>query len=425
VRKREKNEEILGRLFMAFINENYLKLPGSYLFSEIARRVNCFKQENPDAKIIRLGIGDVTRPLAPAVIDALHKAVDEMAKEETFRGYGPEQGYQFLIAKIIENDYAPRGIKIDEDEVFVSDGAKSDTGNFQEIFGLDNKIAVTDPVYPVYVDSNVMAGRTGDYLEHGYFEKMTYLPCTAQNNFIPELPKEKVDIIYLCFPNNPTGMTLSKEELKKWVDYARKNRAIILFDSAYEAFIREKDVPHSIYEVEGADEVAIEFRSFSKTAGFTGTRCAYTVVPKKVVAYTKNGEAYQLNSLWNRRQTTKFNGVPYIIQQAAAAVYTPEGQKQIKETIDYYMDNAKIIKQGLEDIGLTVFGGVNAPYIWLKTPDGVSSWEFFDIMLKEINVVGTPGSGFGPSGEGYFRLTAFGSRENTLEAVERFKNLKL
>ncbi|HOM03608.1 MAG TPA: LL-diaminopimelate aminotransferase [Acetivibrio sp.] len=410
---------------MAFINENYLKLPGSYLFSEIARRVNCFKQENPDAKIIRLGIGDVTRPLAPAVIDALHKAVDEMAKEETFRGYGPEQGYQFLIAKIIENDYAPRGIKIDEDEVFVSDGAKSDTGNFQEIFGLDNKIAVTDPVYPVYVDSNVMAGRTGDYLEHGYFEKMTYLPCTAQNNFIPELPKEKVDIIYLCFPNNPTGMTLSKEELKKWVDYARKNRAIILFDSAYEAFIREKDVPHSIYEVEGADEVAIEFRSFSKTAGFTGTRCAYTVVPKKVVAYTKNGEAYQLNSLWNRRQTTKFNGVPYIIQQAAAAVYTPEGQKQIKETIDYYMDNAKIIKQGLEDIGLTVFGGVNAPYIWLKTPDGVSSWEFFDIMLKEINVVGTPGSGFGPSGEGYFRLTAFGSRENTLEAVERFKNLKL
>ncbi len=417
--------KIEWRLFMAFINENYLKLPGSYLFSEIARRVNNFKNENPNAKIIRLGIGDVTRPLVPAVIDAMHKAVEEMAKEETFRGYGPEQGYRFLIDKIIENDYAPRGIKLDEDEVFVSDGAKSDTGNFQEIFGLDNKIAVTDPVYPVYVDSNVMAGRTGEYLEHGYFEKITYLPCTAENNFIPELPKEKVDIIYLCFPNNPTGMTLSKEELKKWVDYAKENRAIILFDSAYEAFIREKDVPHSIYEVEGADEVAIEFRSFSKTAGFTGTRCAYTVVPKKVVAYTKNGEAHQLNSLWNRRQTTKFNGVPYIIQRAAAAVYTPEGQKQIRETIDYYMDNAKIIKEGLEDAGLTVFGGVNAPYIWLKTPTGISSWEFFDIMLKEINVVGTPGSGFGPSGEGYFRLTAFGSRENTLEAIERFKNLKL
>jgi len=409
---------------MAFINENYLKLPGSYLFSEIARRVDNFRKENPNAKIIRLGIGVVTKPLAPAVIDALHKAVDEMAKEETFKGYGPEQGYSFLVSKIIEYDYMPRGIRLDEDEVFVSDGAKSDTGNFQEIFGLDNKVAVTDPVYPVYVDSNVMAGRTGKYLANGYFENITYLPCTAENNFIPELPKEKVDIIYLCFPNNPTGMTLSREELKKWVDYARENRAIILFDSAYEAYIREKDVPHSIYEVEGADEVAIEFRSFSKTAGFTGTRCAYTVVPKKVVAYTKNGEAHQLNSLWNRRQTTKFNGVPYIIQRAAAAVYTPEGQKQTKETIDYYMENAKIIKQGLEDIGLTVFGGVNAPYIWLKTPDGISSWEFFDIMLKEINVVGTPGSGFGPSGEGYFRLTAFGSRENTLEAVERFKNLK-
>ncbi|HHV28755.1 LL-diaminopimelate aminotransferase [Acetivibrio mesophilus] len=410
---------------MAFINENYLKLRGSYLFSEIAKRVNNFKNENPNAKIIRLGIGDVTRPLVPAVIEAMHKAVDEMAKEDTFRGYGPEQGYSFLIRKIIENDYAPRGIEIGEDEIFVSDGAKSDTGNIQEIFGLDNIIAVTDPVYPVYVDSNVMAGRTGEYSEHGYFEKITYLPCSAENNFIPELPKEKVDIIYLCFPNNPTGMTLSKEELKKWVDYAKKNRAVILFDSAYEAFIREKDVPHSIYEIEGADEVAIEFRSFSKTAGFTGTRCAYTVVPKKVVAYTKNGEAHQLNSLWNRRQTTKFNGVPYIIQQAAAAVYSPEGQKQIKETIDYYMDNAKIIKQGLEDVGLTVFGGVNAPYIWLKTPKGVSSWEFFDMMLKEINVVGTPGSGFGPNGEGYFRLTAFGSRENTIEAVERFKNLKL
>ena len=406
---------------MAFINENYLKLQGSYLFSEIARRVNKFKEENPDAKIIRLGIGDVTRPLAPAVIEAMHKAVDEMSKEETFRGYGPEQGYSFLINKVIENDYLPRGIKLSEDEVFISDGAKSDTGNIQEIFGLNNTIAVTDPVYPVYVDSNVMAGRTGVYTESGHFEKITYLPCTADNNFIPEIPKHKVDMIYLCFPNNPTGMTLTKKELKKWVDYAKENKAIILYDSAYEAFIQEDDVPHSIYEVEGAKEVAIEFRSFSKTAGFTGTRCAYTVVPKEVMAYTSNGEPYPLNKLWNRRQSTKFNGVPYIIQQGAAAVYTPEGQKQIKATIDYYMTNAKIIKKGLEDVGLTVFGGVNAPYIWLKTPAGLSSWEFFDKLLKEINVVGTPGSGFGPSGEGYFRLTAFGSRENTEEAVERFK----
>jgi LL-diaminopimelate aminotransferase len=411
---------------MAFINENYLKLQGSYLFSEIAKRVNRFKEENPDAKIIRLGIGDVTKPLVPAVIEGLHKAVDEMAKEDTFRGYGPEQGYSFLINKIIENDYLPRVIKLSEDEVFVSDGAKSDTGNIQEIFGLNNTIAVTDPVYPVYVDSNVMAGRTGVYTEDGHFEKITYLPCTAENNFIPEIPKNKVDMIYLCFPNNPTGMTLTKKELKKWVDYAKENKAVILYDSAYEAFIQEDDVPHSIYEIEGAKEVAIEFRSFSKTAGFTGTRCAYTVVPKELVAYTSSGESHQLNKLWNRRQTTKFNGVPYIIQQGAAAVYTPEGQKQIKDTINYYMTNAKIIKKGLEDVGLTVFGGVNAPYIWLKTPAGLSSWEFFDKLLKEINVVGTPGSGFGPSGEGYFRLTAFGSRENTEEAVERFrKGLKL
>lgn len=411
---------------MAFINENYLKLQGSYLFSEIAKRVNRFKEENPDAKIIRLGIGDVTKPLVPAVIEGLHKAVDEMAKEDTFRGYGPEQGYSFLINKIIENDYLPRVIKLSEDEVFVSDGAKSDTGNIQEIFGLNNTIAVTDPVYPVYVDSNVMAGRTGVYMEDGHFEKITYLPCTAENNFIPEIPKNKVDMIYLCFPNNPTGMTLTKKELKKWVDYAKENKAVILYDSAYEAFIQEDDVPHSIYEIEGAKEVAIEFRSFSKTAGFTGTRCAYTVVPKELVAYTSSGEPHQLNKLWNRRQTTKFNGVPYIIQQGAAAVYTPEGQKQIKDTINYYMTNAKIIKKGLEDVGLTVFGGVNAPYIWLKTPAGLSSWEFFDKLLKEINVVGTPGSGFGPSGEGYFRLTAFGSRENTEEAVERFrKGLKL
>ncbi|HOQ01856.1 MAG TPA: LL-diaminopimelate aminotransferase [Acetivibrio clariflavus] len=406
---------------MAIINENYLKLQGNYLFAEIARRVNKYKEENPDANIIRLGIGDVTRPLAPAIIKAMHEAVDEMGKAETFRGYGPEQGYSFLISKIIDNDYKARGISLDEDEVFVSDGAKSDTGNIQEIFGLDNLIAVTDPVYPVYVDSNVMAGRTGVIDSSGRFGKITYLPCTAENSFVPELPKNRVDMIYLCFPNNPTGMTLSKEQLKKWVDYARENKSIILYDSAYEAFIKEDNVPHSIYEIEGAKEVAIEFRSFSKTAGFTGTRCAYTVVPKEVVAYTKNGEEHQLNKLWNRRQTTKFNGVPYVIQRAAEAVYTEEGQKQIKETIDYYMTNASIIREGLKSIGLQVFGGVNAPYIWLKTPKGLSSWEFFDKLLNEVNIVGTPGVGFGPSGEGYFRLTAFGSRENTEEAVERIK----
>ncbi|WP_010247183.1 LL-diaminopimelate aminotransferase [Acetivibrio cellulolyticus] len=407
---------------MALINENYLRLQGSYLFAEIARRVNKYKTENPDANIIRLGIGDVTKPLAPAVIEAMHKAVDEMAKAETFRGYGPEQGYSFLISKIIENDYKTRGIHLDEDEVFVSDGAKSDTGNIQEIFGLDNIIAVTDPVYPVYVDSNVMAGRTGVINDSGRFEKITYLPCTAENSFTPELPKNRVDMIYLCFPNNPTGMTLSKEQLKKWVDYAKQNKSIILYDSAYEAFIREDDVPHSIYEIEGAKEVAIEFRSFSKTAGFTGTRCAYTVVPKEVIAYTASGEEHQLNKLWNRRQTTKFNGVPYVIQQGAAAVYTKEGQKQIKDTIDYYMNNASIIRDGLKSLGLTVFGGINAPYIWLKTPKSLSSWEFFDKLLKEVNVVGTPGAGFGPSGEGYFRLTAFGSKENTEEAIQRLKS---
>lgn len=406
---------------MANINENYLKLPGSYLFAEIARRVTAFKNENPNANVIRLGIGDVTRPLPAAVVESMHKAVDEMGREETFRGYGPEQGYSFLIQKIIENDYAKRGIKIDEDEVFVSDGAKSDTGNIQEIFGLENTIAVTDPVYPVYVDSNVMAGRTGELGADGRWSKVTYIPCTAENNFVPELPKNKVDMIYLCFPNNPTGMTLSKAELKKWVDYAKSNKSIILFDSAYEAYITEKDVPHSIYEIEGAREVAIEFRSFSKTAGFTGTRCAYTVVPKEIVAYTSKGESFQLNKLWNRRQTTKFNGVPYIVQKGAEAVYSPEGQSQIKTLVDYYMTNAKIIRESLISVGVQVFGGVNAPYIWMKTPNGLDSWAFFDKLLKEANIVGTPGVGFGPSGQGYFRLTAFGNRENTLEAVERFK----
>ncbi len=406
---------------MVHVNENYLKLPGSYLFAEIGRRVTKFKNENPNADIIRLGIGDVTRSLPESVINDLHKAVDEMAKEETFKGYGPEQGYNFLIQKVIEYDYAPRGIKLDEDEIFISDGSKCDTGNIQEIFGLDNLIAVTDPVYPVYVDSNVMAGRTGSIDESGRFEKITYLPCTAENNFVPELPKSRVDLIYLCFPNNPTGTTLPKEELKKWVDYAKANKSIILYDGAYEAYIQEDNIPHSIYEIEGADSVAIEFRSFSKTAGFTGTRCAYTVVPKKVMAYTSGGEEVSLNKLWNRRQTTKFNGVSYIIQKGAAAVYTPHGQQQIKSLVNYYMNNAKIIREGLKSIGIEVFGGINAPYIWLKTPNAMDSWAFFDKLLNEVNIVGTPGSGFGPSGQGYFRLTAFGNKENTIKAVERFK----
>jgi len=411
---------------MARINENYLKLPGSYLFAEIGRRVAKFRQEHPEANIIRLGIGDVTRPLAPAIIEGLHRAVDEMGSESTFKGYGPEQGYDFLIKKVIEYDYASRGVKLDEDEVFISDGSKCDTGNIQEIFGLDNIVAVTDPVYPVYIDTNVMAGRSGDLGADGKWSRITYIPCTAENSFVPDLPKSKVDLIYLCFPNNPTGMTLSREELKKWVDYARENRAIILYDSAYEAYIQEKDVPHSIYEIEGAKEAAIEFRSFSKTAGFTGTRCAYTVVPKEVMAYTSSGEAHPLNKLWNRRQTTKFNGVSYVIQRGAESVYTEEGQKQIRSLIDYYMTNARIIREGLVSVGLQVFGGVNAPYIWLKTPKGMDSWAFFDKLLNEANIAGTPGVGFGPSGQGYFRLTAFGNRESTMEAVERFKSrLKL
>lgn len=406
---------------MTLINENYMKLPGSYLFSEIAKRVNTFARENPEAKIIRLGIGDVTRPLVPAVIEAMHKAVEEMADEKTFRGYGPEQGYNFLIEKIIEFDFASRGISLDTDEVFVSDGSKIDTGNIQEIFGLENRIAVTDPVYPVYVDTNVMAGRTGTLGTDGKWTDITYLPCTAENGFIPELPVGKVQLIYLCFPNNPTGTTISKGELKKWVDYAKANQAIILFDAAYEAYIQEDDIPHSIYEIEGAKEVAIEFRSFSKTAGFTGTRCAYTVIPKEVTGYTTAGEPVQVNKLWNRRQTTKFNGVPYIIQKAAEATYTVEGRSQINAQIEYYMANAKAIRECLISLGLQVFGGVNAPYIWLKTPDGQDSWGFFDKLLHDVNIVGTPGVGFGPNGEGYFRLTAFASKSSTDEAIERFK----
>ena len=411
---------------MARINENYLKLPGSYLFAEIARRVARFKEENPSADIIRLGIGDVTRPLVPAVIKGLEGAVAEMGQESTFRGYGPEQGYDFLIKTIIANDFTPRGVKIEEDEVFVSDGSKSDVGNIQEIFSANAKIAITDPVYPVYLDTNVMAGRTGLLGEDGRFANMTYLVCNAENNFSPALPETPVDVIYLCVPNNPTGTTLSRTELKKWVDYARETEAVILFDAAYEAYIQEDDVPHSIYEIEGANEVAIEFRSFSKTAGFTGTRCAYTVVPKTVMGRTEAGKQVPLNQLWNRRHTTKFNGVPYIIQRGAEAAYSPEGKQQIKEVIAYYMNNAKVIREGLLSMGLTVFGGVNAPYIWLKTPAGLDSWAFFDKLLSEANIVGTPGAGFGPAGEGYFRLTAFGNAERTIEAVERMKKqLKL
>jgi len=408
---------------MAKINENYLKLQGSYLFSEIAKRVNNFQQAHPNIEIIRLGIGDVTLPLASAVVKGLHDAVDEMAKAETFKGYGPEQGYDFLAKTIIENDYKPRGVDISTNEIFISDGSKCDTGNFQEIFGLDNVVAVTDPVYPVYVDTNVMAGRTGTFnSETGKYANIVYMSCTEENNFVPQLPETKADLIYLCFPNNPTGMTITKEELKKWVDYAKANGSIILYDAAYEAYIQEEHIPRSIYEVEGAKEVAVEFRSFSKTAGFTGTRCAFTVVPKELKCSDSKGNTYSVNELWNRRHTTKFNGVPYIIQKGAEAVYSAEGKKQIKETIEYYMTNAKIIRENLIGLGLTVYGGVNAPYIWLKAPNGMKSWELFDKLLNEANVVGTPGAGFGPSGEGYFRLTSFGSREKTLEAMERFKS---
>lgn len=408
---------------MAIINESYLKLPGSYLFSEISRRVSKYKEDNPSADIIRLGIGDVTRPLAPVVVEAMKRAVEEMGNKDTFRGYGPEQGYDFLREQIVKHDFQSRGVNISPDEVFVSDGAKCDTANFQELFGLDNIVAVSDPVYPVYVDTNVMAGRTGEVNAQGQFEKIVYLPCTEENGMKPPLPESKVDLIYLCFPNNPTGMTLSKMELQKWVDYARDNKSVILFDAAYEAYIQEEGVPHSIYEIEGAREVAVEFRSLSKTAGFTGTRCAFTVVPQEVKVYDRKGAAHSLNSLWLRRQTTKFNGVSYPVQGGAAAIYTEEGQKQTRESIRYYMENARIIREGLLKAGYKVFGGINAPYIWLKTPGKTTSWEFFDLLLQKANIVGTPGVGFGASGEGYFRLTAFGTRENTERAIERINSL--
>ena len=409
---------------MATINDNYLKLPGSYLFAEIARRVAAYKEANPDADIIRLGIGDVTQPLPQVCIEAMHKAVDDQAKAETFHGYGPEQGYSFLTEAIIKNNYTDRGIEIAPDEIFVSDGSKSDCGNIQEIFGTANKVAITDPVYPVYLDTNVMAGRTGTLQEDGHFEGVFYLPCTAENNFAPSLPTEKVDMIYLCCPNNPTGTTLSRAELTKWVNYAKENDAVILFDAAYAAYITEDDVPRSIYEIPGAKDVAIEFRSFSKTAGFTGTRCGYTIVPKTVTGRAADGSRVPFNKLWNRRHTTKFNGTAYIVQCGAAAIYTEEGKKQVKELISYYMENARIIREGLKAVGIKAYGGVNAPYIWLKTPDNMSSWDFFDKLLHEVNIVGTPGAGFGPCGEGYFRLTAFGSRENTERAVARFAKLK-
>lgn len=408
---------------MVLINENYTKLPGGYLFSDIARKVSEFKASHPDANVIRLGIGDVTKPLAPAVISALHKAVDQMSEASSFRGYGPEQGYDFLVNTIVENDYKARGLSIAVDEIFVSDGSKSDTGNIGDILGLDNVVAITDPVYPVYVDTNAMAGRAGELLADGKWSKLVYVPCTSENDFIPSLPPKKVDIVYLCYPNNPTGTTLTKGQLKVWVDWAIENKVLILFDSAYEAYITESDVPHSIYEIEGAEQVAIEFRSFSKTAGFTGTRCAYTVVPKSVMGYTKSGDKVSLNKLWNRRHTTKFNGVPYIIQRAAEACYSEEGKVQVKAVVDYYLNNAKIIREGLTAQGLKVYGGVNSPYIWVKTPNGMTSWGFFDYLLNDLHIVGTPGVGFGPSGEGYLRLTAFGTLENTKEAVGRLKKI--
>ena len=406
---------------MARINDHYLRLKSSYLFTDIAKRVKAFQTAHPDARIIRLGIGDVTRPLAPAVVRGLHEAVDEMARTETFRGYGPEPGYEFLAELIAKHDYGGRGVTVALDEIFVSDGAKSDSGNFQEIFSADCVVALTDPVYPVYLDSNVMAGRAGNADRAGRYDRIVYLPCVAENGFQPPLPDRAVELVYLCFPNNPTGAVLDRATLGRWVDWARRAGAVLLYDAAYESYIQDPDIPHSIYEIEGAREVAVEFRSFSKTAGFTGTRCAFTVVPKEVQGRSASGEPVSLNALWLRRQSTKFNGVPYIVQRGAAAVYTAEGQKQVRAIIDYYMDNARVIREGLESAGLTVYGGRNAPYIWIKTPPGLDSWAFFDKLLDEAHVVGTPGAGFGPSGEGYFRLTAFAAKEQTHEAVDRIK----
>jgi len=404
---------------MAQINDNFIKIPATYLFSEIAKRVAQHKELNPEANIIRMGIGDVSLPLPDAAVDAMIAAAEEQRHAETFRGYGPEQGYDFLRNAIVENDFRAKGLNIEADEIFVSDGAKSDTGNIGDIFSIHNKVAVTDPVYPVYVDTNAMGGRAGEPSAQNVWSNLIYLPCNAENNFVPALPAEKADLIYLCFPNNPTGTTLTKAQLKVWVDYARENNSVILFDAAYEAFITEENVPQSIYEIEGAYEVAIEFRSFSKTAGFTGTRCGYTVVPKSLTALSESGEKVQLNKLWNRRHSTKFNGTSYVVQRAAEAIYSPEGKKQVRTLIDYYMENVRIIRESLQKAGFSTFGGVNAPYVWVKTPEGMSSWDYFDFLLKEKNIVCTPGAGFGTNGEGYVRFSAFGSRENTIAAMKR------
>ena len=404
---------------MVKVNDNYLKLPGSYLFSTIAKKVAAYTKENPDKKVIRLGIGDVTQPIAPSVIAAAQKALQEMGEASTFRGYAPDKGYDFL-REAIAKEYASFGCTISADEVFVSDGAKCDCGNIQEIFSEDARIAVCDPVYPVYVDSNVMAGRCGEYnKETETWSRVIYLPTTAENNFVPELPKEVPDLIYLCYPNNPTGSVLTKDQLQVWVDYANEHGAVILFDAAYEAYITEENVPHSIYECEGAETCAIELKSFSKNAGFTGMRLGYTVIPLKL-----ERDGVSLNALWARRHGTKYNGAPYVMQRAGEACFTPEAKQELKAQIEYYRENARIIKEGLEEAGYSVYGAVNSPYIWMKTPDGMSSWDFFDYLLNTVQIVGTPGSGFGPSGEGYFRLTAFGDRANTLEAVKRLKSLK-
>ncbi|MDG1897656.1 MAG: LL-diaminopimelate aminotransferase [Fuerstiella sp.] len=406
---------------MVHINENYLKLKAGYLFPEIARRVTAFTETNPTAQVIKLGIGDVTEPLPPAIVAAMHEAVDEMANAPTFHGYGPEQGYAFLRNPIAEHDYQNRGVNVSADEIFVSDGSKCDTGNILDILGTDNRIAITDPVYPVYVDTNVMAGHTGDADENGRYAGLVYLPVTEENGFVPELPDEPVDIIYLCYPNNPTGTVATKETLQKWVDYARANGSLIMFDAAYEAFISDDSIPRSIYEIEGAREVAIEFRSFSKNVGFTGVRCAFTVVPKDLKVKASCETDVSLHQLWNRRQSTKFNGASFIVQKGAAAAYSPDGQQQKKQLIDFYMTNARLLKEGLEAVGITVYGGENAPYVWLRTPNNLSSWDFFDLLLNKGHLVGTPGSGFGGAGEGYFRLSAFNSRENVEAAIERFK----
>lgn len=406
---------------MALVNEHFLKLPSNYLFADIAKKVNAFKVKRPGADVISLGIGDVTRPLCPAVTEAMHKAVDEMGVKSSFRGYGPEQGYDFLREAIVKNDFLTRGIHIDPSEVFINDGAKSDTGNIQELVRWDNSVGVTDPIYPVYIDSNVMIGRAGVFAD-GQWSNITYLPCTAENNFTPQLPEQRLDMIYLCYPNNPTGTVITKDELRKWVNYALKNDTLILYDAAYEAYIQDPSIPHSIYEIKGARKVAIEFHSYSKTAGFTGVRCGYTIVPKELTAARLDGgERVQLNHLWNRRQCTKFNGTSYISQRAAEAIYTPEGKEQVKETIQYYMDNAKIMFNTLKRLGVTVFGGENAPYLWVKTPEGYTSWRFFEQMLYDANVVCTPGVGFGPSGEGYVRFTSFGNREDCEEAMDRIE----